>query len=191
MKSERGKANDEREKREKMRWVECARVYLRVENGKLRIGGFLWLCAFLFHSLFFFFLSNIFNIITLRFSFLFPLFLSLAHSSSPKYICCVYTTTSTEKKNFPHRRFCWCFSLSLSLLFLFPFCYCCSTSLCFCDSFFFGANHSPIFILSLIRVRTTTTKSSLVHCCCCCRVSFIFLCAGENYSTNLTANCWR
>lgn len=149
MKSERGKANEEREKREKMRWVECARVYLRVENGKLRIGGFLWLCAFLFHSLFFFFLSNIFNIITLRFSFLFPLFLSLAHSSSPKYICCVYTTTSTEKKNFPHRRFCWCFSLSLSLLFLFPFCYCCSTSLCFCDSFFFrGESFTNFYSLS-------------------------------------------
>lgn len=175
MKSERGKANDEREKREKMRWVECARVYLRVENGKLRIGGFLWLCAFLFHSLFFFFLSNIFNIITLRFSFLFPLFLSLVHSSSPKYICCVYTTTSTEKKNFPHRRFCWCFSLSLSLCcFYFHSATAVQPACAFVILFFSGRIiHQFLFSLSFVyeqrpqKVRSFTAAAAVV-----CRLYF-------------------
>lgn len=89
--------------------------------------------------------------------------LSLAHPPL-KYICCVYTTTSTEKKNFPHRRFCWCFSPSLSLCcFYFHSATAVLPACAFVILFFFGANHSPIFILSLIRVRTTTTKSSLVQ----------------------------
>lgn len=112
------------------------------------LEGFLWLCAFLSLALKHFESSPS----------------AFSAFSLPMYIF-IYTTTTEKKKKLPSSSFLLMF-LS-SVLFLFPFCYCCSTSLCFCDSFFFGANHSPIFILSLIRVRTTTTKS-----CCSLVVSF-------------------
>lgn len=146
--------------------VKVKRIYLRVgkiasSEVKRRVRGFLWLFAFLSLSL----TSQTSNIITLRF---FPHIFSLPFESVCICTIHIYTTTTEKKKTS-----LIVVSVDVSLfcvLFLFPFCYCCSTSLCFCDSFFFGANHSPIFILSHSCTNIDHKKLLFAGCVVLCRV---------------------
>lgn len=133
-----------------MRWVEYESLFKG--GGKSWESADFYGCALFFFSLslsFIFFSFSLKHIQHHHPPFFTSLF-SLIQLILPLilYMLCVYSTMSTEKKNFPHRRFCWCFTLSLSHFAVFISILLLLFSLCFCDSFFFRANHSPIFILS-------------------------------------------